>query len=941
MSEVSVITELERIGWSFDFAGEDEISVICPFHNDNSPSCSINVQSRLFKCQTAGCDASGDFISFLARALRTTRSAVIADLGTRYTIDSTKSIDVATIERYHDAIWSNKLFLGELHSRGVTDELIRKYRLGTYRSRITIPVANESGTYVNVRRYLPGAPGKEKMRNTKGRGKARLYPIEQLKYQSIVICAGEMKAVVAAHQLNRHGIGAICATCGEGNWEPSFNIAFKGKAVYVIYDIDEEGQKGAITVLTYMYRSADSIHNITLPLDIDKYPHGDINDYCGPAENKKLHPLIKSAEEWKPSYNSTDDYDKEPKDVELNEATNARSANVRIRFTAVASAAHEASYSIPKSIRCACSKDQTECSICPVFLEANDALFYIPKESEAILEMVASTKGAQRESIMSGIGIPATCKVCSFEACSYYNVEDVRLSPRLEISSRTTEKTMQPAMCIGDQIELNDTYEFIGRMHPHPKTQQSTLLVSEYKHTKDALSSYILEEPETLSIFQPDYWSIKGLTMRLDAIYMDLSANVTRIMQRQSLHLSVDLAYHSPLFIPFDGKVIKGWTEILVLGDSSQGKSDTAIGLMQHYGLGEKVECKNATVAGLLGGLQSMGGRWFVTWGVIPTHDQRIVILEELKGASQEVISKLTDMRSSGIAEIPKIEKRRTHARTRLLALSNSRGDRPLSSYNFGIDAVKELIGALEDIRRFDFVLLVSERDIDPDVLNKLRKNRPNVVHVYKSELCRKLILWAWTRKDNQVMFDKDATNTILEASIRLSNEFSEAIPIIDKGSTRYKIARLSASLAARTFSTDDMETLRIRKVHVDYVEMFMRTTYSSDVFGYKDFSDAIKIQNELLDPKIVRKQIKETPFAADFIKQILHTNYIELQDIQDWCSWDRRDSQNLLSVLVRKHALVRTRRCYRKTPAFIELLKSMLDTEDLPDRPDFIGEEF
>lgn len=939
MSDINVIAELERIGWDYDFAGDDEIKVRCPFHDDKSPSNHINLKKRVFLCQTAGCSSHGDFISFLAGALQTSRAAILADLGTRYALDETKIVEADVVERYHQAIWENQYFLDELHARGVTDELIRKYRLGEFRSRITIPIKNEAGSYVNVRRYLPGAPGRDKMRNMKGRGKIRLYPVEQMRYESIVICAGEMKAIVAAHQLNRHNIGAIACTGGEGNWDPHFNALFKNKTVYTCYDIDEEGQAGARTVLTLLSRVADEVYNVVLPLDIDQFPHGDINDYCGPLVNKKLHPLIKRAVKWETKRDAAL-LKEEPENVSLNDATHASNAGRRVRLTAIVAASAEASYSIPKETYCYCSKDQTECAVCPVFTEGENFKFEIPDESDAILEMVSSSKGIQREAIMRGLGVPHTCKVCHFKPLSFYNVEDVRISPRLEILNRSAERAMQPAMCIGSQVELNETYELIGRMHPHPKTQQSTLLISSYNPTKDALSSYVPDTLDALLPFRPIDWTTTAIDDRLEEIYSDLAANVTNIFQRQDLHLAVDLAYHSPLHINFEGKTLKGWTEILVVGDSSQGKSDTAMGLMKHYGLGEKVECKNATVAGLLGGLQQIGGRWFVSWGIIPTHDQRLVVLEELKGTSQEVIGKLTDMRSSGVAEIPKIEKRRTQARTRLLALSNPRSNRPLVSYNFGVEAIVELIGALEDIRRFDYCLLVSERDIKSDVLNKLREDRPTVPHRFKEDICRELILWAWTRRPEQVVFTREATALALKESVQLTDEFSESIPIIDKGSARYKIARLAASLAARTFSADDHGNLIIRECHVEYVCKMLKRVYSSDVFGYGDYSEAMEGRNKLIDEHVIVRHIKQTPFVRDFVKSLLHTNYIELVDIQDWCGWDRSDAQGLLSTLVRKHALIRERRCYRKTPAFITLLKGLLAGE-LPSRPEHIEEEY
>lgn len=938
MAEINVLSELERVGLSYEWAGDSEVKVHCPFHDDKSPSCNINVDKRVFRCHTAGCKAEGDFIAFLAAVLKVERRTIMVDLAKRYKLESTKAIEADVIERYHAAIWDAKPLLKELHKRGVTDDLIKQYRLGTVEGRVSIPIKSASGLYVNVRKYLPGAPGKDKMRNLRGHGEIRLYPIEQLDYESIVLCGGECKAIVAAKALNRVGIGAITATAGEGNWDYTLTPAFAGKTVYICMDVDSEGQTAAQERCAQLKRVAGWVGNVVLPLDKDKYPHGDINDFIA-CERGNLAELLESVQEWDPPLTAQLDYS-DPIDVELRAASNAAIVGKRIAVHAVITAMDTAPYVIPKKVRARCTKDQKECALCSVFLNQMDECELHP-ESPVILEMVNTNRSVQREALMRGLSVPATCKVVDFECLEYFNAEDTRVSPQLEITNRAADRVMQPAICIGDGVELNETYRLEGRMYPHPKTQQSTLLISAYKPAKDALSTYECRDIDLLDRFKPHAWTVECIQERLDALYSDLEANVTRIFQRRDLHLTIDLAYHSPLLLTFDGRVVKGWVEVLILGDSSQGKSETAMNLMRHYGLGEKVECKNASVAGLLGGLQQMGSRWFVTWGVIPTHDKRLVVLEELKGTSTEVIAKLTDMRSSGIAEIPKIEKRRTHARTRLVALSNPRSDQPLSSYNFGIESVKELIGGLEDIRRFDAAHLVSAVDIDPACLNRLQRERPIVDHVYTSEACRALILWAWTREPNQVIFEKNAAALVLDTATKLCEQFTDTIPLVDRGSMRLKVARLAAAIAGRTFSHDtDKNVLLVRPCHVEYVHQYLVRIYNNHVFGYADFTSALRTANTMLSPGEVKRRLCETPYPSDLVKNILHTNAIDLTDLQDWCGWDRHEALQLLSFLVRKHAVVRDGRAYRKTTQFIHLLKEMLADNELPDRPEFIPTE-
>jgi len=954
LQSIGCLAELERCGIPYEFATENEVKVKCVFHDDKTPSCSINVKNNLFKCHTAGCDAKGDLVSYLAKALSTTRVVMWEELSTRYAIENIKPIDTSAVERWHEGIWAAKPLLKALRDRGVTDTVIRKYRLGCDDGRISIPIPNVNGVIVNVRRYLPGAPGPEKMKNKRGHGKIRLFPLEQLKYDKIILCGGEVKAIVAAARLNKHGIGAITATAGEGNWDISFNQFFKSKDVYACTDIDKAGRDAADSICARLKKDVNKIFNILLPLDIEKHPNGDINDYFG--VEKKTAPsfikLMESVSEWESAFEISSEMSTDIIDLHLNQASQAKYTGKRIRIKATVTAMDTAPYVIPRKIKANCDRNQNGCSICPVFAKDPDAdgmvSIELHPESPAILEMVAAGKSTQREALMNGLHIP-TCKNVEFKPETYFNIEDIRLSPQLEISSRSVDDILQPALCVGHGLETNENYEFIGRMYPHPKTQQSIILISESKTTEDALSNFKPDDSELkeLEIFQPEEWTVESIDKKLKNIYDDLSANITHIFERQPLHFVIDLTYHSTLLFKFDGKLTKGWVETLITGDSSQGKSEAILRLMEHYGLGERIECKNATVAGLLGGLQqvSSGNRWFVTWGVIPTHDKRLVILEEIKGTSVEVIGKLTDMRSSGVAEIPKIEKRRTHARTRLIMVSNPRSDMPISSYNFGIEAVKELIGSLEDIRRFDTVLITASTQIKSDVLNKLQKYRPHVEHKHTAKLSKSLILWAWTRTAEQVIFTDDAVDFILDEATRLCTMFTEIIPIVDRGSMRFKLCRLAIALACRTFSTSDsdLHTVIVRKCHVEYITKYLERTYSESIFGYRDFSKATSATNKLLNPELLSQRILQSPFPEDFVQQLLYTNLIEFRDICDWCGWDKGPTAQLLSLLVRKNALQRDGRGYRKTPKFIEFLKELLVSDEmkLNARPDYVNEEF
>lgn len=954
LQAVNVITELERLGWGFTYSGEDQILCKCPAHKDDTPSCGVNVRKKVWKCMAASCGASGDFISMFALLTKTNRSTVLEYIRKTYNVDSATTIDPLVVERYHERIWDAGPLRQELYDRGLDDDDIRRWRIGVdEQNRVTLPVWNDAGAVVNIRRYRPGAPTRDKMRNTRGCGKMRLHPVSQLKYDKIIIVGGECKAYVVAKHLNAYGYGAVSPSGGEGNWDASLSPRFKDKEVWVCYDIDKGGIEGtsvtAAPVRTFAKAVRDLTAELCKDLPADKYPKGDVNDYFGREKKTATEflRLVERAQPWQPAQRKHEE-EEAPliNEVHLSETTQADYARKRVRTKAVVTAMDTTPYVVPREVAVECDRNQKFCANCPVYAQEQTDEFVkltISAESPAILELVNAGKKTKKEAIREGLKIPP-CKSAQFHVVSHYNVEDVRISPQLELASRTSDSVMLPALTVTHGLEMNTAYEFTGRMYPHPRNQQAILLISSAKPAEDALSTYSSkdEDLEELDIFAPSEWTVDGLKAKLSDIYDDLSANVTRIFSRQTLHLFVDLAYHSPLLINFDGRREKGWAEVLIVGDSAQGKSEATRRLMEHYRLGEKVEVKNASAAGLLGGLQQLGARWMVTWGVIPRHDRRLVVLEELKGAPVEMIGRLTDMRSSGIAEIDKIEKRKTHARTRLIAISNPRSDQPVASYSCGVEAARELIGSPEDLRRFDAVLIVSSGEVDAHKLNQLTINRPQVEHKYTSELCQRCVLWAWTRTEDQVSFDKDAEVAVLEHTNDLCSRYVDVIPIIDRGSMRFKLARLAASLACRTGSFGETpQQVRVRKCHVDYIVQVLDAVYSSDVFGYKTFSDSYTKTRTLTDESEIRKRLLVTPFPADFVEQLLSTDEVELRDIQDWTSWDRPEALELLSFFVRKHALLRSGKAYRKNPKFTSLLRNVSSSDDMKMlmRPEFVKE--
>ena len=139
----------------------------------------------------------------------------------------------------HVAGWASRLrttphALAWLHGRGLTDETIRIYELGYDgdADAITIPVRDEHGEFVNVRRRYLAPDSHPKMMGLPGRG-SQLYPLRILDDDpaALLVCEGETDALL----LNQPGIAAVTSTAGT-SWKPEWDRFVAGRSVAVMYD---------------------------------------------------------------------------------------------------------------------------------------------------------------------------------------------------------------------------------------------------------------------------------------------------------------------------------------------------------------------------------------------------------------------------------------------------------------------------------------------------------------------------------------------------------------------------------------------------------------------------------------------------------------------------------------------------------------------------------
>lgn len=930
-------------------AGECKVKAFC--HADKHESMSINVNTGLWNCFACD-DMGGDPIDFyiawkeadgvkVSFAKAKAEASAIAgfnlmDKDAKWTQseeykqqkqkaeEEVKPISKIRVDKWNEMLINSKKILDNfLQRRGYTMDTVNRYNLGWDGERITIPIPDENGNIMNVRRYKADEKNpKFKMISIgEGYGRARIFPINNLYHQNIMLCEGELDAILA----NQLGYFAVTVTGGAGTWREEFTNLFKGKDVVIIYDVDKQGRRGANKIANILMDVAKSIKNVILP--ITDISNGDLTDYFVSMQHGKedLDKLIENTPYCKQSFKEDfeEEGDQEIPTVHLSKASYATYAGKRIKTNVVVAGKDTAPYLIPKKIHVSCPGDMNKCMGCKMGgIGMGGTTIDIKPHCRDILTLV-DISDRQRKFVIGNLaGVIPSCQSWDFEVLESQNVEAVKLMPELDFSSEGEEYVLRDAFIVGEKIQTNASYQVEGIVEPDPKKQYATLIIDEYKTLEDSVSTFTMTEEIHEELKQFQVKEKQTVQEKFDEIHSDLAYNVTRIYGRNDIMTAVDLTYHSVLSFYFQGKrEQRGWVETLIIGDTRTGKSETVMSLQKHYKMGEFITGENVSYAGLIGGLQGSSGRWTLTWGKIPLNDRRLVVIDEASGIPVDSIERMSGVRSSGVAEITKIQTERTHARTRLIWISNDRDGRGLQYYSFGTDAVKYLIGKAEDIARFEFVVTAARNEVDLSIINKKLSERQKVEHIYTTDLCHKLVLWAWSRKEEQIKFTPEAIDLLFKYATEMGTFYTNEIPLVEGANQRIKLARMAIATAARVYSTDNGENIIVKPEHVDFVYNFITNVYKKPSLGYWDKSKQEQSQRDKAkqSENEVITMLNDFPDLGDLFYE---NNIINLNDISQTMNIEPFEARKYVNFLMKSKMIKKSARGYRKQPTFIETLR-------------------
>ena len=939
------IDELKKLNITFSRHG-NELKSTCPWPErhlsgqDTNPSFTINLGTGVYYCNA--CGSRGNIHTFYMQTRQLSKQDAWYALGDALDFerpvdtDSRPGIDPGLPVQQHVALMQHTGVIRDVlrEKRGITDETLERFQIGWDGERVTIPIYDEFSELVNIRRYAWNSyEDSTKMINFEDAvgntfGENRVYGIEHLMdptCKRLIWCEGEWDRILA----EQYGFPACTTTAGAGNFRMEWlKLLQQKEAIFICYDNDDAGKRATEYLIDNLRGTKVELHVIRWPKEF--HEKSDITDcfmeyhYTKKQFRDLFEPLSKA---------------EEVPVVQLAQSSGARYAGKRIKVPVLIAGKEASPYVFPKDIRLVCTEfDEGNklCASCAMSYKKREDI-HLTSADAFMLKLIDCPDDKQRAFLKALAGCNVKCPKVELVIQAYGNLETVHMIPKAEDNfgfAARQEYVARSGYVIGNNIPTNKRFMLVGYMHPDPSTQKATYLFDQAIPEKELLDELVVtpEIHETLKEFQcaPG----QSVEDKFSEIHDDLERNVTYIWDRKKVAYGVDLVYHSALSFVFqEQRVRRGWAECLIIGDSGQAKTTLVERLMQHYKCGELLSGESSKRTGLVYSIQQATGKgnWTLMWGAMPLNDGGLLCVDELSGMSEDDLAKMSDVRSSGIAKSTGVVTAETTSRTRMIFISNPRNGRQLKAENYGVSAVLKLFGKAEDVRRLDFAIAVASGEVDSNVVNMSVADMPPIPHRYTSDKCKLRVMWAWSRRPENIQFESEAVQVILDEATKMGKNYSSRIPLVEPADQRLKIARLAVAAAACVYSTDDGTNVIVKPEHVMFVVKYLQSVYNARSLGYDRFSADEFENSDSTDAALLRlrSQFASIPFVNrephEIVKSLYQMPYFGRDTIEDATGLDRDELKNLLQFLLSSCIIEKAGREYKRTPLGLSFIENLL----------------
>ncbi len=281
LQTITIKEYLTRKGIAFREGGK-ELITRCLFNGCDRDSRGseahlyFDVETGQYECKK--CGEKGNLVTLAKHFGDDISEIALNPLPPTENLGKSRKIDAELVETCHLALPAH--IRQYLNARGISDAVVDAHKLGWGKfygkNWITIPIKDIYGAFSFFKLRRDPNAGNEKITYPKGI-EAQIYGWEMITNDnsSLIICEGELDRLA----LLSKNIDAITSTHGAMTFKQEWieKIMQQRCKIYICFDNDDAGKKGAERVAKMLENGGDETYIITLPQEVGE--GGDITDY--------------------------------------------------------------------------------------------------------------------------------------------------------------------------------------------------------------------------------------------------------------------------------------------------------------------------------------------------------------------------------------------------------------------------------------------------------------------------------------------------------------------------------------------------------------------------------------------------------------------------------------------------------------------------------------
>ena len=584
------------VTWDSKRTSEEQYFALCPLHNEKTPSFTVNKETGKWYCH--GCGQGGHYIEFVE---------LYYDVDREVAVEAVKQWELKKkwifpleeeVQNFHEALLKKAPYLDELHSFGITDQIIKELKLGRDDMRITFPIYSKTGQLINIRKYmLPSCrqylDKAAKVHGIKYCNTPRFYPIDCLmdpEQDEVWICEGEKDMAVARSQ----GLNAVTST-GRMNKTPLDWELFRGKTVYIMTDSDEAGEKIAIGYRGKLGPVAKTVYRVKLPLK-------DFTDFWMEYHTTNLvNFVVDVTEDAKNGRKASKASQEVNKTILLAKSEDIDTIGEWVKLNNMSiSGTDPKTFAVPKSLCLRCGHQGGTCST-PCMIATAREPEIVEVEPRELMSFVGASDRTQDMYLRKLFG----CKQVMAEPHEYVNVQKILFQESASfidgLEDSTSDHRFGYYLYNTDRLKPTAKYDMEAMRVTDPRSQQNNFVIRKAETAASNLEGLKITE-STIEFFK-SVAAEHGHDKVIEAHYENWVGDLG-IEGRPDLFGLILLTLFSVTEIKWKVGIIKGWLDSMVIGDTRTGKSQMAQRFIKLFGMGSYINGENSRRTGVIGGVQ-------------------------------------------------------------------------------------------------------------------------------------------------------------------------------------------------------------------------------------------------------------------------------------------------------------------------------------------------